>query len=337
MASEPTHLGDRAGLSAKQTEIPRVISMPASANTAQKKSAPMPLSTMSQNPSVACMKKGAVAGTKPTLAPAISYQYQKKTNRSSSVVDTGDNAASGRWTAAEHEAFLAGLKVYGREWKKVAQCIPTRSAAQIRSHAQKYFNKVSKEQQEMVAFEATRHMSCPASLTLKSDSSGQKPVISSSYHRFVKELSHHPESAELKVNNALQSLYTRKAELEDHLRRIKSEEMPKVDPIDATSAQSMGPASAALKAEQQSLRKAAIARFHEKKRSRTPSPKESPNTNTKCCPNVSLATMPSSGEFDSGEVLALSLLGGNFKRDNIENNLRGSPSKLRKREHSTEK
>lgn len=121
MASEPTHLGDRADSSAKQTEIPRVISMPAGANTAQKKSAPVPLSTMSQNPSVARMNKGAVAGTKPTiLSPAISYEYQKKTNRSSSVVDTGDNAASGRWTAAEHEAFLAGLKVYGREWKKVS-------------------------------------------------------------------------------------------------------------------------------------------------------------------------------------------------------------------------
>ena len=26
---------------------------------------------------------------------------------------------SGRWTKQEHEAFLVGLKLYGREWKKV--------------------------------------------------------------------------------------------------------------------------------------------------------------------------------------------------------------------------
>lgn len=326
MASERVHLGDKAGLSAKQTEIPRVISMPAKATSAKEKSSPMPLSAMSRNPSVAHINKDAAGGIKTT-----SYQYQKKTNRSSSLVDAGDNAASGRWTAAEHEAFLAGLKVYGREWKKVAQCIPTRSAAQIRSHAQKYFNKVSKEQQDI------RHMSCPASLTLKSDFSGQEPVMSSSYYKFVKELSENPASAESKVNNALQSLHKRKAELENHLRRIKSEEMPKVDMIDATSAQPMGPASAALKAEQQSLRKAAVARFHERKKSRTPSPKASPITQSKYCPNVSLATMSSSGDFDSGEVLALSRLGGNFKRDNIENSLRKSPSKLRKTEHPTEK
>lgn len=37
----------------------------------------------------------------------------------------------GRWTRDEHEAFLRGLKEYGREWKKVADLIPTRSSAQV--------------------------------------------------------------------------------------------------------------------------------------------------------------------------------------------------------------
>ncbi len=37
----------------------------------------------------------------------------------------------GRWTRDEHEAFLRGLTLYGREWKKVADLIPTRSAAQV--------------------------------------------------------------------------------------------------------------------------------------------------------------------------------------------------------------
>jgi Myb-like DNA-binding domain. len=54
---------------------------------------------------------------------------------------------SGRWTKEEHEAFLEGLEIYGREWKKVAQRIPTRTSAQIRSHAQKYFAKLSRDEQ----------------------------------------------------------------------------------------------------------------------------------------------------------------------------------------------
>lgn len=45
----------------------------------------------------------------------------------------------------EHELFLRGLRLYGREWKKVAADIRTRSSAQIRSHAQKYFAKLQKE------------------------------------------------------------------------------------------------------------------------------------------------------------------------------------------------
>jgi len=51
----------------------------------------------------------------------------------------------GRWTKEEHEAFLEGLKKHGREWKKVAEMIKTRTSAQIRSHAQKYFFKMGKK------------------------------------------------------------------------------------------------------------------------------------------------------------------------------------------------
>ncbi|CAM9728209.1 unnamed protein product, partial [Heterosigma akashiwo] len=48
-----------------------------------------------------------------------------------------------RWTKKEHEAFLKGLQLYGREWKQISKTIPTRTSAQIRSHAQKYFQKLS--------------------------------------------------------------------------------------------------------------------------------------------------------------------------------------------------
>ncbi|KAI9988152.1 hypothetical protein PInf_024421 [Phytophthora infestans] len=51
----------------------------------------------------------------------------------------------GRWTELEHQSFLAGLRLYGREWKKVAAKIKTRTSAQIRSHAQKYFAKLARD------------------------------------------------------------------------------------------------------------------------------------------------------------------------------------------------
>jgi len=52
---------------------------------------------------------------------------------------------SGRWTEEEHQLFLNGLEMYGREWKKIAGIIPTRTVVQIRTHAQKYFQRLTKE------------------------------------------------------------------------------------------------------------------------------------------------------------------------------------------------
>ena len=50
----------------------------------------------------------------------------------------------GRWTPEEHELFLQGMLLHGREWKKVQALVRTRTSAQIRSHAQKYFQKMAK-------------------------------------------------------------------------------------------------------------------------------------------------------------------------------------------------
>lgn len=33
---------------------------------------------------------------------------------------------------------------YGKDWKKVEQYVRTRSGSQVRSHAQKFFNKLQK-------------------------------------------------------------------------------------------------------------------------------------------------------------------------------------------------
>lgn len=51
---------------------------------------------------------------------------------------------TGRWTKREHELFLEALKKHGKEWKKVAAMVKTRTVVQTRTHAQKYFQKVQK-------------------------------------------------------------------------------------------------------------------------------------------------------------------------------------------------
>jgi hypothetical protein len=72
---------------------------------------------------------------------------------------------TGRWTREEHSLFLEGLKKFGKvsfvnsvfsslfldlfyifiqEWKKVAAMVRTRTVVQTRTHAQKYFQKLSK-------------------------------------------------------------------------------------------------------------------------------------------------------------------------------------------------
>ncbi|ETV90982.1 hypothetical protein H310_14319 [Aphanomyces invadans] len=56
-------------------------------------------------------------------------------------------ANTGRWTDAEHKLFLKGLECFPyRAWKKIATLIKTRSVVQIRTHAQKYYQKLAKEE-----------------------------------------------------------------------------------------------------------------------------------------------------------------------------------------------
>jgi len=53
--------------------------------------------------------------------------------------------SAGRWTKEEHHRFVEGLKKFGKNWKQVEDFVGTRSGAQIRSHAQKFFNRLQRE------------------------------------------------------------------------------------------------------------------------------------------------------------------------------------------------
>ncbi|KAG7399298.1 hypothetical protein PHYBOEH_009224 [Phytophthora boehmeriae] len=60
---------------------------------------------------------------------------------SSSTPTANGPSKGGRWTSEEHAAFLEGIRLYGKDWRRVAQVVMTRSAVQTRTHAQKYLLK----------------------------------------------------------------------------------------------------------------------------------------------------------------------------------------------------
>lgn len=57
----------------------------------------------------------------------------------------GSDARVGRWSDGEHSVFLEGLELHGKQWKTIAGMIGTRSVVQVRTHAQKYFQKLERK------------------------------------------------------------------------------------------------------------------------------------------------------------------------------------------------
>jgi SHAQKYF class myb-like DNA-binding protein len=91
-------------------------------------------------------------------------------------------AATGRWTAAEHETFLQGLDRYGRDWAAIKEGLPNRTVVQVRTHAQKYFLRASKE-----ATTTTTKMTMTTTRA--------QPAVSSSDGKRAEATSSEPEAA----------------------------------------------------------------------------------------------------------------------------------------------
>ena len=79
----------------------------------------------------------------PKENPSITYEIHLNSINKDSVSSV-DKFQTGKWTEEEHEKFIEGILIYGNEWKKVQEIIKTRSSAQARSHAQKFFLKIKK-------------------------------------------------------------------------------------------------------------------------------------------------------------------------------------------------
>ena len=261
--------------------------------------------------------------TNTNVAVGLTFQKGQGQTSESKSRKCSAMSTSGRWTAAEHEAFLRGLKVYGREWKKVATCIPTRTSAQIRSHAQKYFAKASREQEHFLATTENH-----PSLSVDSMPLCDQPAPDL-YAEKMDSITRNLSEVETQVCKTLDALRERYKQLEVRLQQGQASSIcePPAESGDMTlcseTAQSvdaaMGPATAALELEQKNLRTAAEAR-HEVKRKRPAIESNGTESNGSSRPFVSLASLPSRyGGFDSNDVIALSMLGGNLGRERIEN------------------
>ena len=68
------------------------------------------------------------------------------TPASSRQTATGEKEKIGRWSEEEHKVFLEGLTKHGKQWKIIAGMIGTRTVVQVRTHAQKYFQRMERAQ-----------------------------------------------------------------------------------------------------------------------------------------------------------------------------------------------
>ena len=117
---------------------------------------PESIKTEVSNPGVTMASETPGAATPAAPGKSASKSKKKKaqvtvtmataaTAQSSAPGGQGEN--TGRWTAEEHRLFLQGLEQHGKGWKKIASLIKSRTVVQIRTHAQKYFQKLAKARQ----------------------------------------------------------------------------------------------------------------------------------------------------------------------------------------------
>mmetsp|Transcript_1091 Transcript_1091/g.2729 ORF Transcript_1091/g.2729 Transcript_1091/m.2729 type:complete len:568 (+) Transcript_1091:68-1771(+) len=110
----------------------------------KKPSGPVPSAVASASAPIAASSNKFGKSKKKKNQPTVTMATAT-TAQSGGTGSQGEN--TGRWTAEEHRLFLQGLEQHGKGWKKIASLIKSRTVVQIRTHAQKYFQKLAKARQ----------------------------------------------------------------------------------------------------------------------------------------------------------------------------------------------
>merc|ERR1719162_1352640 len=113
---------------------------PVMLSTVMSRQPDVPVSSVMTGTKSVSSKSKKKTGATVTMATATTAQ-----STNGNVGSSGEN--TGRWTAEEHNLFLQGLELHGKGWKKIAGLIKSRTVVQIRTHAQKYFQKLAKAKQ----------------------------------------------------------------------------------------------------------------------------------------------------------------------------------------------
>lgn len=79
----------------------------------------------------------------PTDKSSLSVNHHSSADSEKGKDKKSPKKKTGRWTQSEHEMFVLALRIYGREWKKIAEVVKTRTPIQIRTHAQKYLKRLN--------------------------------------------------------------------------------------------------------------------------------------------------------------------------------------------------
>ena len=64
--------------------------------------------------------------------------------RKKRFIDDDSGNIIGRWSREEHKKFIEAIIKFGNNWKEVQEYVNSRTSTQARSHAQKFFEKIKK-------------------------------------------------------------------------------------------------------------------------------------------------------------------------------------------------
>ena len=125
------------------------VSMPLQKVVQSDATAPSDFLSSEESSSTLVLQNAGTVGATPASTEQVTTPSSASPQQSAAlgplgkVVDPGQEH-TGRWTKEEHESFLSALQMYGKEWKRVAARVKTRTVVQTRTHAQKYFQKLQK-------------------------------------------------------------------------------------------------------------------------------------------------------------------------------------------------